>query len=654
MAIVLAKSAWLAVAVGIVTYTLLHVTLVVALLAFGLRAGGFPLQVVALGGHATATLVGAVLVANLVRQRRFGPSELALSLAVAFYLSVSLAGAFLATATLNWFDLRTEFPPYLDDDGAFAWSNLMLALVVAAVSLATGWRGLLVGCMAGQGLALLLNPGFLPPVVIAGLPDLFGGGLNSDWQPFLGLPLVYAGTALALGWQPQAKPKAVLCAALALLLLAALAPAAASAVVLLATPAGLPLAAWRLRGWTAANGQPSRHAAAGAALVLLTGIAALSWRYLGLGDGGGDNYLPRAGQYMGWIGKTVPVDAYGLAGEALTALRTAYPWLLGLAGVVWAADAGRALTSRQPFTPAGGWLPRATIVLAAGMIVQVPWLFYGSGPWMLFGVPVVRGMAASIPMVLGEEQLSEAVAFFCLFLGFAMLAGVASLHRAARWRPWLALALVYLTLTAAVVLSLGSVAGTIQELRLHSQLDMPEFQQQVRLRLALSLALNAGLSLLGGVVAAGWLRRLAEQRGRWALPRKRLVGSAFAALGVLPIAGALFWHLTAMPVAETYPVAGATGVPLNAPVIVRLEPGQRNWAPGVSASYPDGAKPVQGYGGGSAPGVTYFVPAEGWHPNTRVDVKVVGPSFTRNYTFSFVTGDAPSTDVPGRPVVGPR
>jgi hypothetical protein len=184
------------VAASATVYVLLHLLLVAALLTFGHRAGGYPLQALTIATYGVLALGGAGLALWASVRRPAGTERLLPPLALAVLLAVTLAGAFLASELLAHLGLRTAYRPYLDDDGAFAALNIGLAVWIVALALVARWRRLLVAGMAGQGLALLLNPGLVP----ASLPY----GLRPEAYPLLALPLLYLGTIMALGWQPRA------------------------------------------------------------------------------------------------------------------------------------------------------------------------------------------------------------------------------------------------------------------------------------------------------------------------------------------------------------------------------------------------------------------------------------------------------------------
>ncbi|HEY3110571.1 MAG TPA: hypothetical protein VGL23_17565, partial [Chloroflexota bacterium] len=129
---------------------------------FGQRAGGYPLEPLGIAAYGLLAAVGTALALRAAARARPAADRLRPLLALAPLLAAALIAAFFATRSLGGPDSAAAFAPYdVDDDGQSAWLNAGLALWVAAVALAARWRGLLVGGMAGHGLALALNPGLV-------------------------------------------------------------------------------------------------------------------------------------------------------------------------------------------------------------------------------------------------------------------------------------------------------------------------------------------------------------------------------------------------------------------------------------------------------------------------------------------------------------
>ncbi len=654
---------WWGAVASVVIYPLLHLLLVAALVTFGQRAGGYPPQALAIAVYGVLTVVGSGLAIRLALRSQTPEGRLLPLLALAIFLVVALAGAFFATPFLNGLGLRTEYAPYLDDDGAFALLNIGLAMVVVILALVARWRRLLVAALAAQGLALLANPGLIAVAVRYGLPQ--------DAHGLLALPLLYLGAALALGWRPRAVHLAW-CAGLltagALLsagLLFGFSPNLWAALrsgqayigasvprQIVVTAAfwpfvlGLPYWAWRLRRWTAGAlaGFGERWVVAGVGLALVAGMALLSWPYLGPAHGLGDNWLPEAGQTLGWINKTVPTGVYGPAGEALAALKTFFPWLVGataLALLALAAGKAARLDLRGTLRAIG--LPGGLVLLGLAMLWQGPLLPF---PFLYVQPPLIHGLACALPQAIGQDGLTMWASMAYGLLGLSLVGLSAPLRDdESKRRGWLTFVATLLAIAAALILTAGLWAGTVQSLRAQRLFTLPEYRQAAQWRLALSLPVNAALALLGWAVVAAGRRALTTAGGPAALsPAALRRGLALA--GGLAVVGALaFWQLTAMPVAETSPRNGASDVPTNAPIVVRLRPGLRNWGPGINATYADTGAYIRGTSGGSVDGTASFMPEGGWRPLARVNVRVSSPAGLRDVQFSFTTAAGPAPDM---------
>ncbi|HOG45224.1 MAG TPA: hypothetical protein PLJ35_02170 [Anaerolineae bacterium] len=671
-------------AASAVAYTLLHLLLVVALVTFGRIARGYPLQALAIAVYGVLAVAGTGVAVWLGRRGGDAAQHLLPGLALAVFLAVALAGAFYATPILGGLGLRTEYAPYLDDDGLFAIANVALATWVVALALVARWRGLLVAGMAAQGLALLLNPGLIAAAVRHGLPP--------DAHGLLALPLLYlvAGVALGRRLRPSHLAWAAgLFAAGALLsaglLLGASGPRALPALLsgrasvgatvprqILATGAffpfvlGLAAFAWRLRRWAgldAAGGAaagsghalglaPGAWAVAGVGMALLALVAGASWVYLGPAHGLGDGWLPEAGRTLGWIGKTVPQGAYGVAGEALAALKGAFPWLVGAAALAWLAAAGVKAARLGPHGALRAiGFPGGLALLGLAMLWQCPLLPF---PFLYPQPPLVHGLAAALPHAVGQDWLG-----LWLWLGYALL-GLALVGLSAplsddatQKRGGLTFCATLLASLAALALTAGLWAGATQGLLEAQRLaGLPALRQAAQLRLALSLPANALLAAIGWATAvAGW-RALTRRGGPLALPGAALRRGLVLAAALAVAGGLAFWQWTAMPIATTSPANGAVDVPTNAPIVVRLRPGPRHWGPGLSASYAGTGEHIPGTSGGTGTGETYFAPDGGWRPHARVNVQVLGGMGLRSYTFSFTTAGGPAPDV--TPLPGPR
>ncbi len=656
----LQRISWLAVAASAALYALLHLVLLGALVTFGQRAGGYPLQVVALCTYALLVLGGSTLAWRWSVRAMPGADRLVPLLGLAVFLAMALCAAFFATRALASFGLRAAYPPYVDDAAILTLMSVALALWVVALALATRWRGLLLAGMAAQGMALLLDPGVL--AISAGY------GLWAEGYVLFALPALYLGAAMALGWRPSRKGLAAAAGltaagvALATLLARALPFARVAlaqephgttwlALYVIVTGAayvgvlGLPFWAWRLRRWAAEGERPGATGAVGAGLALVAGVSMFSWNLLGPGG-----VLPAAGQYLGWSGKTVPEGAYGVAGELLAALKVGYPWLVGAAALLWLGSALARLRRLGVWrAAASAGLPAWLVALGFGM------LFQGPVPLAFLAQPLpVQGFAGFVlPTLLGGRGLGALSQVAFTLHGVALLwLGAQLSGSSARWRPWCTFGAMLLALAAALVLTAGLPAGVTQGVALQRGLTLQEFRHAAQLRLALSLAANAILAVLGWVTWMRALRALITPGGPAALSARAMRGGLVAVVGMAAVGGMAFWQLTGLPIAQTWPPDGAMEVPTNASLVVRLRPGERNWGPGISAAYTDTGEYVMGTTGGGLEGETWFTPANGWRAQTRVKVRVSGPA-SRVYEFSFTTGNGPSADVVLPPGPGP-
>ncbi|MBI2954948.1 MAG: hypothetical protein HYY30_11580 [Chloroflexi bacterium] len=652
-----------------ITYGLIHLLLIAAIITFGQRAGGYPLEPLTLilyGLLAAVATLGA-LWRSIRSSEETDRDRLLPLLAMPIFLALSLAGVFFATERfpgepLAQFGLHTTYPPYLDDDGQFAWVNVVLAFGVTLLALIVRWRRLLVAGMAAQGFALLLNPALLPAGLLQ-LPQSWVHGLYPRGEALIALPLLYAAGAFALGWHPLSRH----CLLILPVVIGALAAAIlvqwnlASAALWAAIPTLLFLP-WRLRAGAGSDEPPGRIAAAGASLALLALVAMLSWRYLGPEGALGDGYLPPEGRTMGWIGKTVPADVYGPAGDALLGLKLIYPWMLGAACLAWMAAIARfgwGLGIRGAARRLG--FRGGLVALGLAMIYQsplglyflTPLFFAGPGPIWL----PTRGMAGALPRALGERGQWPLVDLGYPLLGLSLV-GLAVLLRGSivRRRAWLNFAATAIAIIAAAILSAGLIAGTALALHSQGQLTLPEYRLASQIQLALGLPLNVAFAIVGWLVVFGGIRAL-RTPGTAALSMPALLRGSALGGGVLAAGAFAFWHLTALPVAETFPRDGATDVPTNAPIIVRLKPGPRNWGPGIRAVYAETGEYIRGTTGGFGLGggqQTVFTPEGGWRPNAEVDVEVCCGPNTRSYRFSFFTDAGPSPEVTPLPGPGPK
>ena len=106
-------------------YTLAHLLAAVSLVAFGLLAGGYPLNRWGIYGYAGAAATALVLSLRALRQRDDRPNALLLTLPP--LLALWVMGLYATTEVLS-----AEFAPYLDDvNKLFFAFNLAYALMLS-------------------------------------------------------------------------------------------------------------------------------------------------------------------------------------------------------------------------------------------------------------------------------------------------------------------------------------------------------------------------------------------------------------------------------------------------------------------------------------------------------------------------------------------
>lgn len=289
-------------------------------------------------------------------------------------------------------------------------------------------------------------------------------------------------------------------------------------------------------------------------------------------------------------------------------VRQGYPWLLGAAAILWLGN----LVERRRSATRQEW----------------------------------RGLPPS-----WERPLQLLVEAGCPLLGLALLGVAARLRESTQRQAWLTLAGLLLALAAALVLTVGLAAGTVQNLRTQASLTLPEFRQTARLQLVLSLPVNGALTLLGWATAARGLRALTTPGGPATLPRVVRWRACALTAAVAVVAGLALWRLTVLPVSGTSPADGAIGIPTNAPIVVWLRGGGHNWLPGITATDAETGQYVRGSGGGTGDGGAWFMPEGGWRPNARIHVRICCGPFTRSYDLTFTTANGPSLEV--TPLPGP-
>jgi hypothetical protein len=297
---------------------------------------------------------------------------------------------------------------------------------------------------------------------------------------------------------------------------------------------------------------------------------------------------------------------------------------------------------RHRSAPRPGWLGGGLAALGLATLLQSPFVFFFLPRT---GIPPVYGMA--LALARGEEGLGGVLLFGLPLLGLVLLGLAAAMAEpAGRRRGWLVLAATLLAALAAALLSGGMVAGTVWQLDLRRGLDSPGSRVALDRGLGLSLVANGTFAAIGWAVALAGARAL-RRPGPGRMTPAALGRALAATAGGLAVAAAVFWWLTALPLGETLPRDGASGVPTNHPIVVRLV-GELSWSPGICARYEGTEGCLPGRSGG-LPGAVLFAPEGGWRARSRVEVRVCCGPWTRSRWFAFTTGDGVSAEVPRGP-----
>lgn len=589
-------------------YVLAHFLVLVALVAFGLRAGGWALPPLAVAWYGLFVL-GSV--APLIQARR--PEGSHWLLVVPALLALALMGAFGVSQDVG----RAVYGPYDPGDTYRVWAVLQVwaALILTALAALYRWPSLALAGLLAQAALTLTGPQGWANLLLWGWPTLIEAAVVLLFVAFYGLAL------WALNGWPSGRWKALLGTGVS--------GAVGAAIALLArllalgergvTPSGFlyallgALALGGLGLFSVALGAPSlkpaetgRRFPAEASAFLLWGASTLTLAFARLAPEGA---LPRPGT-PSWSspGLVVPaawLPALGWAEWLLKALRwAAAPYaLLGLATALlgWRrrpAMSGTSLllmgvgVALTALFPLGLFLPYPRVAQLPDYTLYYP-------DWLL-SLPVgvlliLAGRATTVhPAARWEERarpLGRAVALGLLLFGLWYAATMGALHlRTASWPG----ALVYLAFFA-----LGLLAA--------------------------------------GWLLAAWWRTDRDKAGI------RLLGTlALLAAGV----GGLL-ALTWPRVVSTVPPNGAAGVPRNTQVEIRMRPSWLEGLPGnpgvwFFAYYADTGQRIQG--GHSFWEDGFFLSPEGpLRPDAPVEV-VVRRGWERPYRLRFTTAgpDSPT------------
>ena len=644
-------------------YTLTHLLAAVGLIAFGLSAGGYPLNRWGIYGYAVAALLILALSLNELRRRADGPSPLLLTLPP--LLALWTAGLYFTTAVL-W----AEFAPYLDDDGLFALLNLAFALTGCGLALGYRWPRLLITWAGGQGLLLLTNPGLLVTTL------RYGARLDLEGLPLLLVPLAYGLSALALGYRIRRRRLAVWLAPFALVGIAiALVPvrrllrefqspmglsqsemglllvlSGVSTIYVAALVWGLPFHAWGVsRSWPAA----SRDRAPGgwvwlAFLALLYGASYLVQGLLNVSQ-----MLPAPGEVQGWVSQShVVPNAYPVFMYWVPMLLTAVRWLLLPLALIMAWESwqkrGRARLPAREFPALLVWPALAS--LAAFSILIPRWglgfvltTVWGDGRAVvgLMLMPLAVGLG-----LLGLARLMETPSPLPIFGrgegaggGVRALAGLTAVLLLIAYLWWQGRALA----AYARVLFAPSPAWV-------ARWEYAPYDP--KLAATVGLIVHGALLMLG--LWASWRtgQALSRPASPYAVPRRVWLRVGLVVVTVtLPWVGLWYWW-TDPGVVETIPPQGATDVPRDTVIVVRFGPEsplREFWSTGqgMNIRYADTGEYIAGEWLGGDEGIRYD-PKGLLRPNAVVEV-IFYRQGRRSFVLHFTTagGDGPTaTPIP--------
>ncbi|MFB0535432.1 MAG: Ig-like domain-containing protein [Anaerolineae bacterium] len=647
-------------AVLLVLYSLAHLLAAVSLVAFGLLAGGYPLNRWGIYGYAGAAATALVLSLRALRQCDDRPDALLLTLLP--LLALWVTGLYATTAVLY-----AEFAPHLDDvKELFFALNLACALLGCWLALVYHWPRLLVVWAGGQGLLLLTNPGLWAML----LRGRFAPPLMGLWLA----PLAYALTAPALGyrvpWRRVLKwlwpftLAGVGMAAYALVTILgsewygereALPWVAGLTVLgsLLTTgfTLGLPFHAWRIgRTWPGEGlaRRPDRWAWV-AFLVILFLMSRASAGQLRVGEGG-FFALPAPMEVQRWgpAERVVP-DAYlptiTWAGWLFSALR----WLLIPAALLilweaWWQQAQRPVRARARWNefprlllwPALASTGIFITIYPLNMLSFVLGVAWGDQMGLLQGLsPLLTGLGLLWLYRLWEQEWSQPMRTLWTLLTAGLLA-------------------LYAVWQAQALVAYGRVLFA----------PLPAWETRWKyapadptLMSAIGLILHTGLASLGLWAMLRTVQETWRPEGRFALPRQLLWRGLGLALVAITLLGAGWYWWTAPGVVRTVPLNGAKGVPRNTRILIEFRQDARPWGGGMGmrTHYADTGDYIPGSTGGG-PGGMRFDPERLLRPNAPVEITVYRDG-RRPYVLRFTTAgvDSPTaTPLPPGEQIGPE
>lgn len=593
-------------------YVLAHFLILVALVAFGLRAGGWALPPLAIAWYGLFVL-GSVV--PLIQARR--PERSHWLLVVPVLLALALMGAFGVSQSVG----RAVYGPYDPGDNYRVWAVLQVwvALVLIALAALYRWPSLALAGLLAQAALMLTGPQGWANLLLWGWPTLIEAAV------VLLLVVLYGLGLWALNGWPSGRWKVLLGSGIA-------GAVACTAVILVA----------RLfaRGERGATSSGLLHALLGAFVLGGLGLFSLVLGALSLKPAESERRFPaEATAFLLW-GASILTLLFGQLAPEGALPRPGDP-------ISWA--------SPQVVTP-DAWLP--TLGWAGWILKALQW---AAAPCALLGLATAlmgwrrrRAMPGASFLLMGIG-----VALMLLFLIGDLLPprpGVVRLPDYSLYYPDRLLSLI-----AGVLLVLAGRAMTVH----------PAARWEERAR-PLGRAVALGLLLFGlwyaatmvrlylraaswpgalvhlalfplSALAAGWLlvawwrtdRDKAEIRLLWTL--------ALLAVGV---GGTL--ALTWPRVVSTVPPNGATGVPRNTQVVVRMRPSWLEGLPGnpgthFFAYYPDTGKHIHSSYRFWPDGLFTFSPEGLLRPDAPVEV-VVRRGWERPYRLRFTTAgpDSPT------------
>ncbi len=638
--------------------TLAHLMILVALVVFGLRAGGWVFPPAAVAWYGLLVLGSLPL---LARARRPEDAHWLM------ILPIALALALLGASGTSWSVGEAAYGPYDPGDRYRSWVLLQAWVGIALVSLAAlyRWPSLLTAGLLAQTVLLLSHPEEWAGLVIWGWPR------EGVVVSFLPLVALYTLALWALrGWPPvrwrtllrAGVAGVVLCAALfvALQFLSAKVlhrgpapggylPTLAGALMV----GGLGGPALLLGAASLKPPEPRRRFPAEAAALLLGGAALLT---LSVGQFPPLGILPAPGEILPWISPDRPVPDVWLPTVEWAG------WLLKAVLVLLVPLGVLGLRTLWPDRRVRSVSPETPLVLAGvGLLLLSLWegLAGFGAPFLVRAFLHFVGWPSVLPLpfdrftfTLPERLLSIPVGTLLLLAGRAWAA-----HPAAHWeeraRPLGRAAT--LGLLAFGLWRSGAAAG--EYLRVLTAMP-PAWKASVPPPViwasfgpigVFSLLLFVLFAATTAFLLSAWwrdARRGAE--GPRAFWRGVVLPPALVAL-----AAGLAMAALSPRVVSTFPPNGAQGVPTDVEIQIQMgPPNPLAYLPGAGdalfVGYADTGEPIPGAVGFGENWVSFF-PSGPLRPNAPVEV-VIRRGWERPYRLRFTTGESgPPAPAPAHP-----